>query len=474
MAFANQLPKRTEDLSDWYVSVIEQAKLADYGPVKGTMIIMPRGYALWENIMSFMDHLIKDKGVQNGYFPLLIPETFLHREKQHVAGFAPECAYVTVGGGEELTERLVIRPTSETIMYESYAKWIQSHRDLPMLINQWNNVLRWEKRTIPFLRTSEFLWQEGHCAHATSEENWEMVLWAIRLYEKTYNELLAIPGVVGKKSESEKFAGANATLTFESLMPSGKSLQSCTSHDLGQNFSKTFNVAFQDQDGQKKYVWQNSWGYSTRSIGALILMHGDDKGLVLPPHVAPVQVVIVPIKNDPQLLAKSEELKNKLSSNFRVKIDSDFTKSLGYRLHQIELEGYPLRLEIGQKEAESDVFTLVKRNTGEKLSISTTDLQTKLLFLLNQIHEEMYAKAKKYQDDNTRFASNYDEFKEIMQNHRGFIKVFWNQTAESEAKIKEETKATSRCQPLDQETTEGKDFLTGEPCSTTWLFAQSY
>lgn len=474
MAFANQLPKRSDDLSAWYVSVIEQAKLADYGPVKGTMIIMPAGYAIWENIMSFMDQLIKQKGVKNAYFPLLIPESFLHREKEHVAGFAPECAYVTVGGGEELAERLVIRPTSETIMYESYAKWISSHRDLPMLLNQWNNVIRWEKRTVPFLRTSEFLWQEGHCAHATSKENWEMVLWAIRLYEQTYRDLLAIPGVVGKKSESEKFAGALSTLTFESLMPSGKSLQSCTSHDLGQNFSKTFNVSFQDKDGQNKYVWQNSWGYSTRSLGAMILLHGDDKGLVLPPRVAPTQIVIVPVKNDPILISEAQTIQTLLAKSFRIKIDNDFTKSLGYRLNQIELEGYPLRIELGNKEIETGQYTIVKRNTGEKLLLDKSNLQQKILEILDQIHQEMLDKAQRFQDENTRTASSYDEFKQILQDHRGFVKVFWNQNSESEAKIKEETKATSRCMPLDQEKTTGKDFLTGEPCTTQWLFAQSY
>ena len=290
-----ELKKKSENISDWYTDVILKAELADYAPVKGCMVVRPYGYAIWESIQKFMDPLYKEHGVKNAYFPLFIPEKFLNREKEHVEGFAPHVAVVTIAGGEELKERLVVRPTSETIMYEMYKQWAHSWRDLPILINQWNNVVRWEKRTYLFLRTSEFLWQEGHCAHATHKESLETVLWALSVYQKTYNELLAMYGITGIKSETEKFAGAAKTYSFESLMPDGKALQACTSHDLGQNFAKAFDWTVLDQKGEKLYPWQNSWGYSTRSIGGLILTHGDDHGLALPPSIAPIQTVIVPI-----------------------------------------------------------------------------------------------------------------------------------------------------------------------------------
>ncbi len=475
MAFNNKLAARSQDLSDWYLSVVEQAKLADYGPVKGTMIILPYGYAIWENIVAFMDRLIKEKGVQNAYFPLFIPESFLKKEASHVEGFAPECAYVTIGGGQELTERLVVRPTSETIMYHTYAKLISSHRDLPLVLNQWNNVVRWEKRTFPFLRTSEFLWQEGHGAHATQEENYAMVEWGIHLYETTFKDLLAVPGIVGKKSESEKFAGAVTTLTYEALMPSGKSLQSCTSHDLGQNFSKTFDIKFQDKDGQSQYVWQNSWGFSTRSVGAMVLAHGDDKGLVLPPRVAPTQVIILVVRPTDELVSQAQNIASELKkAGLRVQLDADDTKSLGYRINEAEIKGIPLRLELGQRELDANQLTLVKRNTGEKLQISKEDLILKIPKLLDTIHNEMYQKAKTYQDNNIRPAKTYDEFKTILETHRGFIKVFWNQNKDIEAKIKAECKCVSRCMPLDQTEEAGVDFITGQPSSTQWIFAPAY
>lgn len=475
MAYNNRLAARSEDLSNWYLSVVEQAGLADYGPAKGTMIILPLGYALWENIAAFMDKRIKEKDVQNTYFPLFIPESFLTKEKKHVAGFAPECAYVTIGGGEELTEKLVVRPTSETIMYHEYAKLISSYRDLPLVYNQWNNVVRWEKRTFPFLRTTEFLWQEGHGAHATQEENWSMVEWGIQLYETTYRELLAIPGIIGRKSESEKFAGADATLTYETLMPSGKALQSCTSHDLGQNFSKSFDIKFQDKDGQVKYVWQNSWGFSARCIGALVLAHGDNKGLVLPPRVAPTQVVIVVVRPSEKTLAIAQKLKTELNTNnIRVKIDSDDTKSLGYRLNDLELKGIPLRLEIGDRELDSGVLTLVKRNTGEKLSLKLDEIIVQVPQLLEIIQSEMLSKAQAYLDSNIRDVTSYDEFKQTLLQHRGFVRCFVNLTKELEKKIKEETKASSRCLPLAQPQIEGKCIFTGEKSTTQWLFAQSY
>ena len=475
MAFNNKIAPRSVDLSDWYLSVVEQAGLADYGPVKGTMIILPYGYAIWEKIVAFMDHEIKQKGVENAYFPLFIPESFLTKEKKHVEGFAPECAYVTIGGGETLTERLVVRPTSETIMYHTYAKLISSHRDLPLVMNQWNNVVRWEKRTFPFLRTSEFLWQEGHGAHATKEENYEMVEWGIRFYEKTFRDLLAVPGIVGKKSESEKFAGADSTLTYETLMPSGKALQSCTSHDLGQNFSKTFEIKFQDKDGTSKFVWQNSWGFSTRSIGAMVLAHGDDKGLVLPPRVAPIQVIILVIRPTEELDIQAKKIASELKGHgIRVKIDSDDTKSVGYRINDAEIRGIPLRLELGQRELDQNQLTLAKRNTGEKLTFSVDQIVSQVPQLLETIHNEMLTKAENFLNENIRDATSYEEFKQILETHRGFVRVFWNQSEESETKIKLDCKCVSRCLPLDQEAKQGKDFQTGEPSTTQWLFAQAY
>ncbi len=475
MAYNNRLAPRSEDLSEWYLSVVDQAGLADYGPAKGTMIILPLGYAIWENIVAFMDKKIKDKDIPNAYFPLFIPESLLTKEKKHVEGFAPECAYVTIGGGEELTERLVVRPTSETIMYQTYAKLISSYRDLPLVMNQWNNVVRWEKRTFPFLRTSEFLWQEGHGAHATEKDNWAMTEWGIRLYETTYRDLLAMPGIVGRKSETEKFPGADASLTYETLMPSGKALQACTSHNLGQNFSKIFDIKFQDQDGQVKYVWQNSWGFTTRSVGGMVLAHGDDKGLVLPPRVAPTQVVIVVVRNSDTTMVAAKKLQAELKTkNVRVKIDSDDTKSLGYRLNDLELKGTPLRIEIGERELASGVLTIAKRNTGEKLSLKLDEIVTKVPELLEIIHSEMLAKAQAYLDANIRDVASYDEFKETLTKHRGFVRCFVNLTEELEKKIKEETKATSRCLPLDQPQAEGKCIFTGEKSTTQWLFAQSY
>ena len=332
------LSKKSENVSLWYLDLIDQAQLADYGPAKGTMIIRPYGYAIWENVVSAMNSLFKKSGVVNGYFPLFIPNSLFSKEKDHVKGFAPETAVVTHGGGEKLADPLIVRPTSEMIMYEAYARWISSWRDLPMIINQWNNVVRWEKRTYPFLRTSEFLWQEGHGAHATKEENWDRVMWGIETYSKTYREYFAIEGLVGKKSESEKFAGADVTLTFESMMPDGRALQSCTSHDLGQNFSKALNISFQDKDGKNQFVWQNSWGFSTRSIGGLILVHGDDNGLKMPPKLAPIKVVIIPVlgKKDAEILkycGKIKEVLESFNSEFPgdVEIYDDSEKSFGWR-----------------------------------------------------------------------------------------------------------------------------------------------
>jgi len=469
------LPKKSENLSDWYNKIILSAELADYGPAKGTMIYRPYGYAIWELIQKEMDILIKEHGVSNAYFPLFIPESLLKKEQAHVEGFSPELAVVTIGGGEELTEKLIVRPTSETIMYEAYSRWTHSWRDLPILINQWNNVVRWEKRTYLFLRTTEFLWQEGHTAHATHEESWEMVKWAMKMYQKVYKDFFAIPGYVGRKSEAEKFAGADLTLTFESLMPEGKALQSCTSHDLGQNFSKTFNISFLNSEGKSEYAWQTSWGFSTRSIGGLIMTHGDDSGLILPPRLAPIQVIILPVKKEEKSLVACEEIAKLLKDiGVRTKIDDSDNETIGFRINKWELKGVPLRLELGPKEIEQGNVTVVRRDTGEKLVFPQQELAVKIIELLQLIQDDLYKKAEKFLKDNTHQVDNYDQFKEIISGSRGFISAFWCENAECEKKIKEETKATTRCLPLDTKEQNGKCVYCGQPAKYKWIFGQAY
>ena len=474
MSTKKLLPPKTGDLSDWYTSVIALAELADYGPAKGTMIIRPYGYAIWEHVVGALDAEIKAKGVDNAYFPLFIPMSLLQKEADHVEGFAPELAVVTHGGGEELEEKLVVRPTSETIMYQSYAKWVQSWRDLPILINQWNNVVRWEKRTMPFLRTSEFLWQEGHTAHATHEESTAMQAWGMEAYARVYRDFFAIDGYEGYKSNSERFAGAVNSLTFESLMPSGKALQACTSHDLGQNFSKPFEISFQDKDGQSQFVWQTSWGFSTRSIGGLILSHGDDNGLRLPPKLAPTQVVIVPVKNDQQIVDFCAKLVADLKGKVRVKLDDRDDESFGFRLNKWEVKGAPLIFKIGAKEVESGQVTAKRRYDGEELHFSAENVATDTLKALDEIQSMMLKASSDHLKSETREAKNYDEFKKILKEHKGFIKVYWNDNPEIEKKIKEETTATSRCKPLHLQGGSGTDFYTGKPATDVWLFAQSY
>lgn len=476
MSKKEQLPPKTGDLSDWYTSVIQLADLVDYGPAKGTMILKADGYALWEAVQTTMDPMIKERGVRNVYFPLFIPMSLLEKEASHVEGFAPELAVVTHGGGEKLEEALAVRPTSETIMYNSYSKWVQSWRDLPLLYNQWNNVVRWEKRTMPFLRTSEFLWQEGHTAHATHEEAVDTQLWAMDMYARVYRELFGLDGYEGWKSTNERFAGADNTLTFESLMPSGKALQACTSHDLGQNFSKPFDISFQDEAGENQYVWQTSWGFSTRSIGGLILAHGDNNGLILPPKMAPTQVVIVPAKLDEQILDYGRRLQETLrSAGVRVVLDERDGESFGYKLNKWEVKGVPLIVKIGGREVEAGTVTLKRRLDGEELSVPLDNIESKVSEQLDALQQAMFEKSRAHLQAETRTASNYDEFKQILAEHKGFIKVFWNDDPEVEKKIKEETKATSRCRPLAFEHEKGgTDFITGEPCDTVWLFAQSY
>ena len=474
-----ELKKKSENLSEWYTDVILKAELADYAPVKGTMVIRPYGYALWEAIQDIFNRMIRAKGVENAYFPLFIPHSLLDKEKEHVKGFSPELAVVTMGGGEELKDPLVVRPTSETIMYAMYAKWIHSWRDLPVLINQWNNVVRWEKRTYLFLRTTEFLWQEGHTVHATEKEDIDMVMSAMDWYRQVLEDYMAVPVYQGRKSQTEKFAGAKTTFTNEALMPDGKALQTATSHNLGQNFSKVFGIEFQNKDGKMEFGWQTSWGFSTRNLGGMFLTHGDDAGIILPPKIAPIQLVIMPIhkkdKDSRTLSVRASELKESLgNAGIRVKIDEREEPSLGRRFNEWEVKGVPLRLELGHNELESDTVALVRRDTGEKVIAPRKEILTTSQKLISDIQQSLFEKAKKFRDDNTRTAKTYDDFKQIMQTTRGFIRAFWCEDAVCETRIKEETKASTRCLPLDSKEEKGSCILCGKPAIHRWLFAQSY
>lgn len=474
-----ELKKRSDNLSDWYTDVILKAELADYAPVKGTMVIRPYGYALWEAVQEIFNRMMRTKNVENAYFPLFIPHSLLEKEKEHVEGFSPQLALVTIGGGEKLKDPLVVRPTSETIMYAIYAKWVHSWRDLPILINQWNNVVRWEKRTYLFLRTTEFLWQEGHTAHETEKEAIDMALAAFEWYRQVFEDYLAIPVYQGIKSETEKFAGAKTTYTNEALMPDGKALQAATSHNLGQNFSTVFDIQFANRKGKMDYVWQTSWGMSTRVLGGLFLTHGDDSGVILPPKIAPIQMIIMPIhKKDGDakaLLARCEELRETLiNSGIRVKVDLREESSVGRRFNEWEVKGVPVRLEIGQRELEADTVVLARRDTGEKVTVARKEIIMTTQKLLADIQESLFKKAGKFRDDNTRDAATYGEFKKIMSSTRGFIRAFWCEDAVCEAKIKEETKASTRCLPMDAKKEPGACVRCGKPASHRWLFAQSY
>jgi prolyl-tRNA synthetase len=470
------LPKKSDNLSEWYNKVVLLAGLADYGPAKGTMIFRPYGYAIWELVQKEMDKLIKAKGVENAYFPLFIPESLLRKEQKHVEGFSPELAVVTIGGGEELKEKLIVRPTSETIMYEAYARWIQSWRDLPMMINQWNNVVRWEKRTYLFLRTTEFLWQEGHTAHAEHGEAWEMVLWAAKdLYAEIYEKFFGIPGYLGRKSEAEKFAGADVTVSYESLMPEGKVLQNATAHDLGQNFSRTFDIKFQTKAGGSEYAWQTSWGLSTRSIGGLIMLHGDDAGLRLPPRLAPIQVIILPVRAEKEILVFAQKVAAMLSKKgIRAKVDDSDKETLGSKINTWELKGIPLRLEVGPKEIEKDSVTAVRRDTSEKSVLSFDKAEQRIPEILEEIQSGLYLQAETFLKENTREANSYEEFKDIIATKRGFVSAFWCEDPKCEQKIKEETKATARCLPLDAIEQRGKCVYCQKPAKHRWLFGQAY
>jgi len=474
-----ELKKKSQNLSDWYSDVILKAELADYAPVKGTMVIRPYGYALWEIVQEIFNGFMREAGVQNAYFPLLIPYSLLEKEKEHIAGFSPELAVVTIGGGEKLKDPLVVRPTSETIMYAMYGKWIKSWRDLTLLINQWNNVVRWEKRTYLFLRTAEFLWQEGHTAHETEQEAVGFATKALEWYRKVYEDYYAIPVISGIKSNTEKFAGAKVTYTIEALMPDGKALQACTSHNLGQNFSKPFEIQFQDRDGRLSYVWQTSWGLSTRSLGGLFLVHGDDNGLVLPPKIAPIQVVVMPIykkDKDTKLLTAycQEAIETMRNGGVRIKLDDRQDPSIGRRFNEWELKGVPLRIEVGDKELMDRTVTLVRRDTGGKHTVGRDEMLVVVEKILADIQKQLFARAKKFQDVNTHDASDWDQFVKIMNTTRGFIRVLWCEEIACEAAIKAATKATTRCLPLDSGEKKGECIKCGKPAIRRWYFAQAY
>ncbi len=474
---AEKITARSENYSDWYVDIVVKAKLADYSPVKGCMVIRPRGYAIWERIQSNLDRMFKETGHTNAYFPLLIPESFIKKEAEHVEGFAPELAVVTHGGGEALEEPLVIRPTSETIIWSMYKKWIQSYRDLPLLINQWANVLRWEKRTRLFLRTTEFLWQEGHTAHATAEEAQEETLRMLDVYRRFAEEMMAIPVLTGVKSESEKFAGAVRTYAIEAMMQDKKALQAGTSHNLGQNFAKAFDVTYQTKEGGLDYVWATSWGVSTRLIGALIMCHSDDKGLVLPPRLAPTELVIIPIfksANKDAVVQYARKLYQELKKNFRIEIDEDDQNSPGWKFAEWEMLGVPLRIEIGPRDMEAGKVLLVRRDTGDKIPVSVADVPTKAKELLEAIQKSLYDKALRFRKENTKTITGYDEFKAFFERDGGFAECFWCGDAACESRAKEETKATIRVLPFDQGEISGACAVCGGNAQYKAIFAKSY
>lgn len=473
-----KLPTRAENFSEWYNTLVQRAELADYAPVRGCMVVRPYGWALWENIQSALDQRFKATGHVNAAFPLFIPMSFLEKEKEHVEGFSPELAVVTIGGGETLEEPLVVRPTSETIIGHMYSKWIKSYRDLPVLINQWANVVRWEMRTRLFLRTLEFYWQEGHTAHATAAEGEEETIRMLNQYADFAINEAAVPVIPGRKSAAEKFAGAQHSYTIEAMMGDTRALQSGTSHNLGQNFAKAFDIRFLDESNTLQYCWTTSWGLSTRFVGAIIMTHGDDQGLVLPPRLAPIQVVIVPIyRSDEEksaVLPVVEQVKGMLSS-FRVKVDDRTEVTPGFKFNDWEMRGVPLRLEIGPKDVEKHSVMTARRDIPGKPGksiLSMENLAGQIGALLDEVQANMLAKATRFRDEHIFEPRDYEHLKEIVQN--GWAYAWWCGSAECEAKIKEDTKATTRCIPLDQETGKGKCIYCGQPANEKVYFARAY
>ncbi|MBI3090404.1 MAG: proline--tRNA ligase [Candidatus Tectomicrobia bacterium] len=479
-----KITPRAEDYSRWYNDVIMAAQLADYAPVKGCMVIRPNGFALWENMQRALDDMFKATGHQNAYFPLLIPESFLKKEAEHVEGFAPECAMVTHGGGKKLEEPLVIRPTSETIIWSMYKNWIMSYRDLPLLINQWCNVIRWEMRTRLFLRTTEFLWQEGHTAHATAEEAEAEARRMLGVYTTFAEDWMAMPVIAGVKTEKEKFAGAVRTYTIEAMMQDKRALQAGTSHNLGQNFARAFDVTFLDDKGTRDFVWATSWGVSTRLIGALIMTHSDDRGFVLPPKLAPTQVVIVPIYRKEAertaVLKAAARLRVELKERLRVHLDDRDQYTPGYKFHDWEQKGVPLRLELGPRDLQNEQVVLVRRDTGAKQTAPQAGLADACAALLDDIQQALYDRALTLRRENSFTVSSYDELKARIDEPGGFFWAYWNGATEDEVRLQEETKATIRCLPFEadesplKDSLEGTCLLTGAPTSQRVVIAKGY
>ena len=477
--YVEDITDQDDNFSQWYNQVVRKAELADYAPVRGCMIIRPYGYAIWEHIQRYMDDRFKETGVLNAYFPVLIPRSFIEKEAEHIAGFAPELAWVTRGGGEELEEPLAVRPSSETIISHSFARWVQSYRDLPILINQWNNVMRWEKRTFLFLRTAEFLWQEGHTAHRTLEEAEARTLMMLEVYRAFAEEDAAMPVIIGRKSENEKFAGALRTYTVEALMGDGKALQAGTSHNLGTNFARSFDIQYLDADGQRKYCATTSWGASTRLIGGIIMVHGDNAGLILPPRLAPYQVVVVPIwRKDAEKAVVNEmvaRVEKMLKGKVRVKLDMS-ENTPGWKFNEWELRGVPVRLEIGPRDVQNNSVVLVRRDNRVKETVAIELLETRLPTLLEEVQQALFQRAKAFRDQNTHYTDSYAEFKQLIAEKRGFVRVKWAEDTAAELAIKEETKATLRVIPLDRPEggVQGKCFYTGKPATCEAIFARAY
>ena len=462
-----------EDFAQWYTDVVKKAELIDYTSVKGCMVIRPAGYAIWELIQKQLDDMFKATGVQNAYLPMFIPESLLQKEKDHVEGFAPEVAWVTHGGQQELQERLCVRPTSETLFCDYYKNVMQSYRDLPQVLNQWCSVVRWEKETRPFLRSREFLWQEGHTAHATAGEAEERTLQMLNVYAEFLEKVLAIPVIKGQKTEKERFAGAVATYTVEALMHDGKALQSGTSHNFGDGFAKAFGIQFTDKDNKLKYVHQTSWGVSTRMIGGLIMVHSDNSGLVLPPRVAPVQVAIIPVQQRKEgVLEKAAELKEMLK-DFRVKVD-DSDKSPGWKFSEQEMRGIPLRIEVGPKDIEAGRCVICRRDTRDKMEVPFGKLEETVKGLLESMQTEMLERAREHRDAHTWVAKNYEEFKQVFQEKAGFVKAMWCGCQDCEDKIKEELSVTSRCMPFEQEQLSDVCVCCGKPAKKMVYWGKAY
>ena len=485
-----RLPDRNTEFSRWYTQVVNRACLADYGPVKGTMVIRPYGFQLWDNIKETFDKMIKDTGHVNAYFPLFIPKSFLAREAEHVEGFAKECAVVThtrlkadedhgvvVDPESKLEEEIIVRPTSETVIWSMYKKWIQSYRDLPILINQWANVVRWEMRTRLFLRTSEFLWQEGHTAHATAAEAQQETMDILELYRQLANDYLAIPVITGLKTESEKFAGADKTYCIEAMMGDKRALQAGTSHNLGQNFAKAFDVTFQTKDNQKEWVWATSWGISTRLVGAVILTHGDEKGLRLPPKIAPVQVIVIPISKDDQQTAEVKAYLNPILEALErsgVRVQVDWTdNSPGFKFNEWEMKGAPLRMEAGPRDVKQGNVVLARRDTGEKQVLAKNEAVEKIPYLLENIQQGLFEQALKFREENTHNIESYDEFKRVIKKG-GFVRCGWDGTEKTETRVKEETKATIRCIPFNENPAGMTCVFSGQPAKHEVIYAKAY